>query len=403
MVVRDIPVNHNILLWARKEANLSPARAAIKAHIKDLKARGEKDTLPSATRLERWENGTDIPSFTQLENLAKAYRRPVLTFFLTKPPIKQTRIRDFRTIGNQSIDSESFSSEFSALLRRIESLQLSLHDLIQLSGSKPLPFVGSVEINVPVNRIVQNIRTTLDYSLDAQKRAGNSDKLFSDIRIKAEEKGLFILLEGNLGSYHSDIEPDVFRGVSISDNLAPLIVVNPNDSKTARIFTLIHEICHIWLGDTGVSNWISLNTDTKSIFQNELVCDRVAAEFLVPHDDLVKEWQQLGIGNIDNKIQLISDIYAVSTIVVARRIFELGYIERDYYWNYYNQCKSEWDKLKETIHQKKNVPSYRNRMRSRLGNRLISTVMGAAREGKISDLEASRLLSVKINHFDDIS
>ncbi len=403
MVIKDVPINHSILLWARREANLSPARAASKAGIKDLKARGDKESLPSVLRLGRWEEGTDTPTFAQLEKLAKAYRRPVLTFFLPQPPVKETRITDFRTVGSKVVDSEAFSSEFSALLRRIEALQVSLHDLTRQAGAKRLPFVGSANTHVRPNQVVQSIRTTLGYPLDAQKRLGDSNQVFSDIRAKAEEHGIFALLEGNLGSWHTDIEPEVFRGISISDEFAPLIVVNPNDAKTARIFTLVHELCHIWLGDTGVSNWISLNIKTNSTFDNELFCDQVAAEFLVPHDDLINEWKQVRADNIKAKIERISYIFAVSTVVVARRILDLGYIDTNYYWSYYNECSLEWDRIKNAMRQKKNRPSYRIRTRSRLGNRLISTVMGAAREGRISELDASRMLNVKINHFAEIT
>lgn len=403
MIAKDLPINHTILVWARKEANLSLARAASKAGIKDLKARGDKETLPSVVRLERWEEGAETPTFAQLENLAKAYRRPVLTFFLPRPPLKATRLKDFRTVANVAVDSEAFSSEFSALLRRIEALGVSLHDLTRQSGAKPLPFVGTANTRMRPDQLVQNIRSILDYSLDAQKKAGESDRVFSDIRTKAEERGIFVLLEGNLGSWHTDIEPDVFRGVSISDEFAPLIVVNPTDAKTARVFTLAHELCHIWLGDSGVSNWTSLDIRTKSNLDNELFCDQVAAELLVPRDDLMKEWTHVRFGNLDTKIDFVSKIFGVSTIVIARRILDLGYIDTAYYWSYYNERKLEWDNFKKALRQKKGQPSYRIRTRARLGNRVISTVMTAAREGRISELDASRMLSVKINHFAEIT
>jgi Zn-dependent peptidase ImmA (M78 family)/transcriptional regulator with XRE-family HTH domain len=401
MVTREIPINHLILEWARKEANLSPDRAAIKAGIKDLKARGRKEALSPILRLEKWEKGIETPTFPQLEKLAKAYRRPVLTFFLTERPTKETLLKDFRTIGDKAIDSDAFSSEFSALLRQTEALQISLRDIIEASNNKRLEYVGSTNINIPSIKVAQAIRDTLKYPLEVQKKA-RRDQVFNDIRNKAGEIGIFILLQGNLGSWQTDITPEVFRGISFSDELAPLIIVNPNDTKAAMIFTLIHELCHIWLGDTGISNLNTLNIQSKSDFENELFCNQVAAEFLVPKIDLDNEWNRVRFMSISSRIEHFSESYNVSKIVIARRILDLGYIDEKTYWGYFNEFQQEWEKIKEILHNKKNKVPYAIRARSRLGGRLINTVIGAAREGRISELDASRLLNVKINNFSKI-
>ncbi len=402
MVTKDIPINKDILVWARKEANLSAGRAAIKAHIKNLKARGVREGLPSALRLERWEEGIGTPTFPQLENLAKAYRRPVLTFFLPEPPVKQTRLQDFRTIGNKSIDSDAFSPEFSALLRQIEALQISLQDLLEETGSKPLSFVGSISVKSTPIEVAQQIRSLLGYSFDNQRNTRDNDQVFSDIRTKAEEQGIFVLLEGNLGNYYTNIDPEVFRGLAISDNLAPFVVINPNDAKTAMIFTLIHELCHIWRGETGISNWNSLDIPQGHLpFQNEAFCNQVAAEFLVPERDLLREWEKQTIGHsTDESIQRISRQFNVSRIVIARRLLDFGQIDKDFYWKFFEACQEEWQEQRNRTKRNKEIKiPYKIRTRSRLGNRLINTVLSAAREGKISELDASRMLNVKINNF----
>lgn len=399
MVTKNIPINSNILVWARKEANLSKKTAAAKAGIKDLKARGDSDPITSELRLERWEEGIETPTLKQLMQLAKAYRRPILTFFLPKPPIKTTQITDFRTVANRAVDSDLLSSEFSALLRRIEALQLELSDLVRDSNEEQLHFVGSANSNSSVNDIVQRIRETLDYTLDAQIQ---SHQVFNDVRTKAEEQRIFILLEGNLGSYHTNINPDIFRGVSISDKYAPLIVINPNDSKSARLFTLIHELCHIWIGDKAISNWSSLNYKTETEHENELFCDKVAAEFLVPSRNLVEELEKAQHDDINNTIERISNIFSVSKIVVARRILDFGYIDNDTYWNYYNEYMDEWDRIKKLNRQRENVISYKIRTRNRLGRKIIDVVLNASKEGRISELDAARMLNVKIKHFPEI-
>lgn len=406
MVIKDIPINKDILVWARKEANLSTPHAASKAKIKELKTRGRKEGISSEARLDRWEKGIETPTYNQLKQLAKAYRRPVLTFFLSKPPIKQTRLEDFRTIGSKAIDSDEFSPEFSALLRQLEALQLNLHDLLEEAGSKSLPFVGSTGTKYKTIDVAQTIRELLGFSFSNQKSTGNYEQVFSEIRNKAEEKGIFVLLEGNLGSYHTNIDPEVFRGLSISDSIAPFVVINPNDAKTAMIFTLIHELCHIFRGETGISNWNSLDISKRYLpFQNEAFCDQVAADFLVPERELLTDWEKYSLGySTEDAIKHIARQFSVSRIVIARRLLYFEQIDKDFYWDFFNTCQEEWQQQKRTKKGKKDLKiPLKIRTRNRLGNKLVNTVMNAAREGKISELDASRVLNVKIKDLSKIA
>ena len=405
MVTRDIPVNHEILAWARKEANLSPPNAAIKAGIKDLKARGKKEAVSHILRLERWEKGIDTPTFPQLQKLAKAYRRPILTFFLSTPPKKEVHFLDFRTLGNKETEINTFEAEFSALVRQSEAIQKSVREILQESNKELLSFVGSITLHSDPVEVAHNIRDTLNCDFTNQKKIRTVQSLFSFIRDKSEEKGIYVIVQGNLGSRHTNMSPNVFRGFTISDKLTPFIIINPNDTKTANVFTLVHELCHVWLGDTGVSNWNSLNIqEPKPTIQNEQFCDQVAAEFLVPKTDLLKQWEMLTIGyEADVVIKRIARQFKVSPIVIARRLLEFNKISSEAYWNWYDDYQDEWMRIKEEFKSKETEPpSYRIRTRTKLGNALINTVMDATHEGKISELDASVILNVKINNFSKI-
>ncbi len=405
MVTRDIPVNNEILAWARNEANLSPPSAAIKAGIKDLKARGKKEGVSSILRLERWEKGIDTPTFPQLQKLAKAYRRPILTFFLSTPPKKEVHLLDFRTFGNKETEINTFEAEFSALVRQSEAIQKSVREILQESNKEPLSFVGTITLHSDPVAVAHNIRDTLNCDFTNQKKIRTVPSLFSFIRNKSEEKGIYVMVQGNLGSRHTNMSSNVFRGFTISDKLAPFIIINPNDTKTANVFTLVHELCHVWLGDTGVSNWNSLNIqEPKPTIQNEQFCDRVAAEFLVPKADLLKQWETLTIGyEADVVIKRIARQFKVSPIVIARRLLEFNKISPEAYWAWYDDYQNEWITIKEELKSKETEPpSYRIRTRTKLGNALINTVIDATREGKISELDASVILNVKINNFSKI-
>ncbi|MFC1860763.1 ImmA/IrrE family metallo-endopeptidase [Chloroflexota bacterium] len=405
MDIKEIPVNHKILEWARKEARLTPAHAATKARIKDLKARGIKEGLLSSERIEQWEKGPETPTYSQHENIAKAYRRPVLTFFLPEPPSQVTRLQDFRTVGSKVIESETFSPEFSAFIRKLDALQISLRDLLETINTKPLPFIGTINLESPHVEVAKMIRGLLNYSFEDQRKARTPETVFSELRHHAEDIGIFVLLEGNLGSYHTDFSAEVFRGLSISDDIAPFIVINPHDAKVAMIFTLIHELCHLLLGESGISNWNRLDISKRHLpFRNESYCDRVTAEFLSPESDILNVWnKQLPRYSPDLAIEHIARQFNVSRVVIARRLLELNEIDNDFYWDYFNSCLEEWQGLRDKIKPTKEfkIP-LKVRTRSKLGNRLVNTVLGAAMEGKISELNGSRLLNVKINDFSRI-
>lgn len=369
---QSLPINRKILKWARTQAHLTPEKAVEKAKIHAL-TRGI--SLSSVERLKQWEEGVDTPSFAQLESLAKAYRRPILTFFLAEPPAKHSIVQDFRTIGDTQADTDT--PEFNAFVRQVETLQIDLHDILESAGNKPLDFIGSQKSQDSPELLAETIRKTLDYSLDDQIKAQNGEIVFSDIRAKAHDKGIFILLWGNLGSYHTDFDPEVFRGLAISDALAPLIVVNPNDTKAARVFTLVHELCHLWLGESGISNWTSISSKKKAR-RNEQLCNQVAAEFLVPANRLLNYWTRpANKAETEEWVKRSSQRFRVSQIVIARRLLDLEIISDDHYWDFYNRFMQAFLESEERQRSKGEfrIPR-RITVRSKLGDRLRRPLRG---------------------------
>lgn len=125
---QEVPLNHHLLQCAREQADFTLEQAATRAGIKDLKSMG----LSAKERLAIWERGEEKPTLNQLELIARAYRRPLLTFFLSEPPRMETRLQDFRTVGDQPV--EKSSPEFSAFRRQIETLQKEVRTLIEEEG-----------------------------------------------------------------------------------------------------------------------------------------------------------------------------------------------------------------------------------------------------------------------------
>ena len=260
----EIQITSKVLRWAREQASFTLSQAVARAKIHDLKT----TNVSAEERLRSWEEGREGPTLNELRSLAKAYRRPLLTFFLSEPPEPSSKLEDFRTIGDRPVSTNS--PEFSAFIRQIEVIQEELREIVKEEGAKPLEFVGSVTAEYSPTDIAQSIREVLEFPFSDQERIRKKDQLFNILRSKAEDTGTFILRKADLGSHHSKISVDEFRGLTISDEYAPFIIVNPSDAISALIFTLVHEFAHLLLGDSCVSNSNIFNVSTPDRLEREI-------------------------------------------------------------------------------------------------------------------------------------
>lgn len=401
-----MPLNKAMLKWARDEAGLKPPEVATLSNIKGIKARGFVPEITPAMRIQMWEKGEETPSFDQLESLAKAYRRPLLTFYLKEPPKKSSQLKDFRTVGNNAPVLRLKTPIFSALVRQSELLQRNLRDLVQQDEIEhALDFVSSIKLETPQVDAVQMIREKLNFSFVDQCNVANSDKLFSVIRERIENLGVYVVLKGNLGSYHTDLDSCIFRGLALSDTYAPLIVINPNDTKSARLFSLLHEFCHILFGKNSISNWGSLNIDNRSSEEIENYCDSIAAEFLVPKDTLVEYWFRYTKGNTkDVVINKLARRFKVSEIVVARRLLDNNFIQKKEYWDFYDRSINDFFAHKKALKNKKarSGPPYGKMKLYEFGNKTISTIGKAISKNRISEVKATRILGIRARNYDTI-
>src|SRR5712691_941343 len=238
-------VNAEILRWARETAGLSPDEAARK-----LGMSGET----AVERLVALEQGLRDPTRAMLGNMAEKYHRPLLTFYLPKPPLKSDKGQDFRTLPEAP--PPGTEALLDALLRDVQARQgLVRAALEEAEEDEHLAFVGSATITDGVDAVVGSMRTTLEVSLEKFRQQRTADDAFKLLRGGAEAVRVFVLLMGNLGSHHTDIDARVFRGFALADPIAPFVVINEKDSRAAWSFTLLHELAHLWLGQTGVSGY----------------------------------------------------------------------------------------------------------------------------------------------------
>lgn len=390
----SVPANLTILRWAREDAGLSLEEAADRANIKPLKPRGQKLGVTPAERLQSIEAGEQPLSSTLLKALAKAYRRPEITFFLPTPPHKEEFLVDFRTVDSKPNSADS--PEFAALKRRIISLHKALKYIAEAEEEAPLAFVNSQTSNSSVSSVVAAIRSVLGPDPRKVSKIRNEAEFFKALRDQAQHAGIYVILLGDLGSHHSAISLEEFRGMCISDSLAPMIIINPNDTLKARVFSLLHEICHIFIGVTGYCNEDGM---IKSHYDRaqETFCNAVAAEYLVPECELSEEnIQEPLIQSIDK----IAKKFKVSSIVIARRAKDINKITHTDY-NYIVQKYIE--RARAFKNDMRGGPDANTVMAFHLGKKLVSALMNATSSGYIGFNDVSSLLGISVARLEKVA
>lgn len=380
-------VNPEVLRWARETAGLSPAEAAKRIALSDTKR------ATSVERIAALEAGTDAPSRALLARMAKQYRRPLVAFYLAKPPRKGDRGQDFRTLPENPDPGEE--ALLDALVRDIRARQGIVRAALENEpDAEKLDFIGSISLGDGVGKAVEVIHSRLSVSTEKYRSTRDSESAFKYLRGQVEALGVYVLLVGNLGSHHSALSVETFRGLAIADALAPFIVINDQDSRAAWSFSLIHEFTHLLLGQTGISGG---RPDRRV----EQFCDSVASEFLLPRTELIREFRQ-ATPTMDGLATWISDratAWKVSRTMVAYRLLRNDLVTEEMWRELRSHFRDQWlrsrERRKELARAKEGGPSYYVVKRQRLGDGLLGVATRMLSEGVLSTSKVARVLSVK--------
>ena len=338
-------------------------------------------------RLAKIEETGDPPR-TVLLKMAKAYRRPLLVFYLNQPPRTGDRGQDFRTLPGP----DRQNPDLDALIRDIKSRQGLVRSVLEDEEAERPGFVGAATMEMPVGELASRIAENLMFSLSAFRGEKTSDDAFAYLRTQIEAAGVFVLLLGNLGSYHSNISLEFFRGFAIADPLAPMIVINDQDARTAWSFTALHELVHLWLGTTGISG-------TDAAAQIEQYCNDVAGEILLPWPELEDFPKPPTVERTATAISEFAEVRRISRAMVAYKLFRGGRISRSTWAILNAHFLKEWLALKQRQGEKQRAieggPSYYVVRRHRVGDALLGLMRRALDEGAITYTKAGRVLGVK--------
>ena len=272
--------------------------------------------------LGAWMRAESAPTLKQLEAFASATYAPIGFLLLHTPPKERIPIPDFRTIAHRQ--TKQPSPNLLDTIYICQQRQEWYRDIARVHGAKRLPFVGSVKVGDDVIATARAIRKALGYGLDAQRKASTwTDALRAFIE-RADDAGIMVMTNGVvLNNNNRTLDPDEFRGFALVDELAPVIFINGADTKSAQMFTLAHELAHVWIGATAVSD---VEADRTPSNDTEKWCDRVAAELLVPMAELNKEYDR--DAPQAKEAARLARIYKVSTLVILRRMHDAGGLTR---------------------------------------------------------------------------
>ena len=378
-------VNPEILVWARQAAGITLEEAAKKLGFRDSKKTTAVDKLTAL------EDGTKEPTRPVLAKMAQQYRRPLVAFYLSKPPAKGDRGADFRTLPAEH--STADEARLDALLRDIRARQSIVCDMLaDEDETEPLAFIGSHTTADGQPTVLASLRALLAVDVEEYRAQHNTRLAFNLLRERAEKAGIFILLMSNLGSHHTDFDTDIFRGFAIADAIAPFVVINRNDAPPAWSFTLLHELVHLLLGQTGVSAAPGENAV-------EQFCNDVAGEFLLP----AAEAQQLVLADEFNyaveQISTFAEGRNLSRAMVAYKAYRSGSVDQQMLNHLMATFRTQWLQNRTTNRRKQEKqqggPNYYVLRRHEVGKPLVEFAQQRMRAGEMTTSKAANVLGVK--------
>jgi Zn-dependent peptidase ImmA (M78 family) len=356
--------------------------------------RGTSELAERFPQLDDWTSGTSSPTFKQLEKFAAATYTPLGIMLLPAPPAQEKLpIQDFRTVRDSGV--RHASANLLDTIYLCQERQDWYRSYAQRQGLEPLAFVGSLTTSSNPTEAAVALARALAFTPLQRQRFANYTEALAGLRDHAEELGIFVMTSGVVGSNtHRPLDSDEFRGFSLVDDLAPVIFINGADSKAAQIFTLAHELAHVWLGESGVDNPTPAESNPLRV---ERWCNSVAADLLIPPDDIRGQF------NRDEPLLAeatrLARLYKVSTLVTLRSLRDATMIT----WaDFIDAYRSEVERFSEV--QRGSGGSFYNTTPVRVSKRFTQAIIGDTVEGATPYGDAFRLLGFhKQAAFDELS
>jgi Zn-dependent peptidase ImmA (M78 family) len=369
-----VDVKPQLLRWARERARLEPAALAKR--------------FP---RLNEWEAGTTKPTLRQLEAFADATAAPLGYMFLPEPPDEPLPIPDLRTLGDRP--TRRPSPNLLDTIFDMQRRQSWLRDERVEEGQPPLSFVGSATAEAVPARIAAAMRRTLAVAAGWADLHGTWSEALRALRDRAESVGIAVVINGVVGNNtHRRLDPEEFRGFVLPDEYAPFVFINGADAKGAQMFTFAHELAHLWIAQPGVFDLRDLQPASDP---RERFCNAVAAEFLIPDDELHSAWRD--VAETPQPFTAMARRFKVSELVAARRALDARLIDRDAFFRFFQAYQ---DDERRRAARRPGGGDFYATQNYRVGRVFAEAVGRAVREGRLLYRDAFELTGLHGATFD---
>lgn len=373
-------VTPKIIRWARGRAQVALEEVAKSANV-------------SPEKVTSWEQGESYPTLRQAKKLANKLNIPFGYLYLSDPPEDKAPLPDFRKPHH--FPSQSISPELHTLIQDTLRKQEWYREYLLSESEDRLQFVGQYAMSSAPSTVAKSIGEIVEINHDLRRQAHSWSDFLRLIILKSEKAGILVLRTGVVQNNNNrPLNPDEFRGFAITDDIAPLVLINSKDAIAAQIFTLAHELAHLWLGKSGISNYDIVGTIVNEPPNDDIedYCNKVAAELLVPKESFVDFWNRQN--NAFTNLSQIAREFWVSTTVILRRALDLEIINREQFFTYYRQ---ELEKQTDVTARSSEGGHFYNTFYARHSKKLTEGIVNATLEGNLLYRDAASLLGVKVS------
>ena len=350
-----------------------------------------RDRFPD---FDDWMAGTTLPTLKQLEKFAQGTHAAIGFFFGSEPPDEPLPIPDYRTMGGRGVGRPS--PDLLDTIYLCQQRQEWYREFVLTTGEARLEFVGSLNRQAQTEQAAGRIRETLRFEIGQRVNTTRVDEALREFIGLVEDLGVLVMVSGVVGSNnYRGLDVEEFRGFALSDALAPVIFVNGADSKSGQMFTLAHELAHVWLGESALTD---ATPRTSSSTQTERWCNAVAAEVLVPLDSVRESY--VAAAGVESEMVRLAREFKVSTLVILRRLLDAGMLSDGEFRMAYD---AELRRLRQLERSDAGGGNFYNTTLARVGKRFARAIIGSTLEGRGSFTEAFHLLGFKkMSVFDEL-
>ncbi len=364
-----VALNPTLLRWARERTGLS---------LEELAGKFRK--------LSEWEAGEAQPTLKQVEAFARAVRVPVGYLFLSAPPEEQIAIPDFRTRARHALPKPS--PDLLEMIYACQERQSWYREFARVTRQPEIRFVNSATLETPVETVAAWMREELNFQVADRRQCSTwTDALRLFIR-QVDDAGVLVMVSGVVRSNnHRRLDPAEFRGFALSDSLAPLVFVNGADAKAGQMFTLAHELAHLWLGSSALSG-MGVRLERQSP-REEAWCNAVAAEFLIPLSELHTELHRGE--ELPDTMSRLARIFKVSTLVVLQRLLDAQWIDHETFESHWVK---EFARLLTFSQGNSGGGDFYKTTLARVSRRFVRALVGSTAEGQTLYRDAFRMMGI---------